>query len=370
MKRLLIGAFGLILLLMFLTPVYADEEVCIEYLQGDIGDIHRFWHGQGELIATDLGKSFELNTNGNEIVSYATDADIVSINADSIKFISKYDNNQLHMLFMTQKPEGHGILTLKFSTPYISGEYKEQRVKIKIENAERILYLNGPVFIEKKGIYSEGKFKVIEVEKTQKDFKIIYVTKLAYTIFSTLVGTSIFTLFLLGVIFFRRKTINQKIRRNMKNISFSKKLPISLREHSDNVELKLDKLSISKYIGKKEEGVYFKIPKSFIAGLFTIMVLYIIFKSLASMISNYAVEIGAVSYLIIGLLILLGILIFILLLAVNTVADLTKTISILTGGIIMVIFSNIGLLIFPVAVVAALIVYGLSKIIFVNFEME
>ena len=369
MKRLLIAALGLILLSMFLTPVYADEEICVEYIQGNIGDVHRFWHGHGELIATDLGKKFELNTNGNEIVSYATDADIVSTNADSINFISKHDENQLHVLFMTSKPEGYGIFTLKFSTPF-SEEHEEQRIKIKIENAERILYLNGPIFIEKKGIYSEGKFKVIELETTQKDFKIISVTKRAYNIFSTLLGTSIFTLFLLGVIFFRRRTINQKIRRNLENISFSKKLPISLREHSDNVELKLDKLSISKYIGKKEEGVYFKIPKSFIAGLFTVMLLYIIFESLASMISNYVVEIGAVSYLIIGLLIFLGILIFILLLAVNTVSDLIKTISILTGGIIIVVFSNTGLLIFPVAVVAALIVYGLSKIIFVNLEME
>jgi len=370
MKRLLIGVLSLILLLTFLTPVYADEEVCIEYLQGDIGDVHRFWHGQGELVVTDLGKSFELNTNGNEIVSYATDADIVSINVDSINFISKYGNNQLHVLFMTSQPEGHGIFTLKFSTPHVSEEHGEQRIKIKIENAERILYLNGPIFIEKNGVYSEGKFKVIELETTQKDFKIIYVTKLAYNIFSTLLGTSIFTLFLLGVIFFRRRTINQKIRRNLANIPFSKMLPVTLREHSDNVELKLDKLSISKYIGKKEEGAYFKIPKSFIAALFTIMLLYIIFKSLASMISNYVEEIGAVSYLIIGLLILLGMLIFILLLAVNTVADLIKTCSILTGGIIMVLFSNIGLLIFPVAVVAALIVYGLSKIIFVNLDME
>jgi len=370
MKRFLIAALSLILLLMFLMPVYADEEVRIEYRREHIGDIYGFWHGQGELTTTDLGKSFELNTNGNVIVSYATDADIASIKADSIEFISKHDKNQLHVLFMTSKPDGHGIVTLKFSTPYISEEHKEQRVKIKIENAERILYLNGPVFIEKNGIYSEGEFKVIELETTQKDFKIIYVTKRAYNIFSTLLGTSIFTLFLLGMIFFERKTINQKIRRNLENISFSKKLPISLREHSDNVELKLDKLSISKYIGKKEEGVYFKIPKSFIAGLFTIMLLFIIFKSLASMISNYIAELGAVSYLIIGLLVLLGILIFILLLAVNTVADLKKTFSILTGGIILIIFSNIGLLIFPAAVVAALIVYGLSKIIFVNLEME
>lgn len=370
MKRLLIGVLSVIFLLMFLTPVYADEEVCIEYLQGNIGDVHRFWHGQGELVATDLGKRFELTTNGNEIVSYATDADIASINANSIKFISKYDNNQLHVLFMTQKPGGHGMFTSKFSTPYVSGEHEEQRVKIKIENAERILDLNGFLFIEKNGIYSEGKFKVIELETTQKDFKILYVTKFAYNIFSTLVGTSIFTLFLFGIIFFRRKTINQKLRRNLANTSFSNKLPLGVREHPDSVELKLDKLTISNYIGKKEEGVYLKIPKSFIAALFTIMLLYIIFMSLTSMISNYVEEIGAVSYLIIGLLILLGILIFILLLAVNTVADLTKTFSILTGGIIMVLFSSVGFLIFPVAIVAALIVYGLSKIIFVNLEME
>lgn len=201
-----------LILLLFLGPVSADEEVTVEYVIGQT-----YWHGKGELIADNLSQEFTLHKNGNTIVSYSTDAKVVNVSDDSIEFRSDTGYNKLHVLFLTPKPGGHGLWDIRFMPPNVTGE---PDVKLKIEGAERIVYLNGPVWLEGQNIYEEGDFKVVEL-KDQNEIELKYLTERAYNFaLGALITFSVVLIVLLatlGVILRKREEIKQKIKDLGKN---------------------------------------------------------------------------------------------------------------------------------------------------------
>lgn len=366
MKKYPIMICVFILLSMMIPVASASEDISINYYQADIGDVNRYWYGEGEILVTDLGYSFELNKNGNEIISYASEANAVNVSEEKILFLNDKDENELHALFMSPKPEGHGLFTLEFSNPYVS-ENGKQNVIVSIENAERILYLNGPVFFENENIYSEGNFKVIQLETSQKDFKIIYITELAYGLFSSIIGISVFGFVLFILMILRRKAVTNKMKKRLQ--ALIRNSPVGISEVDNGIEFKFKRKSspsFSNYIKKEDIGngksnTSLRIPREIIAGIFVLMLSYIIFKSLVAMITGYVAEMGAVTYLIMAMLAGVGLMMFLLLLSIESAKEFNVTISVFVGGIMLVMFSRLGVVMIPVAALTTLGIYGLSK---------
>ncbi len=366
MKKYPIMICVFILLSMMIPVASASEDISINYYQADIGDVNRYWYGEGEILVTDLGYSFELNKNGNEIISYASEANAVNVSEEKILFLNDKDENELHALFMSPKPEGHGLFTLEFSNPYVS-ENGKQNVIVSIENAKRILYLNGPVFYENENIYSEGNFKIIRLETSQKDFKLIYVTELAYGLFSSIIGILVFGFVLFVLMILRRKAITNKMKKRLQALIRSS--PVGVSEVDNGIEFKLKRKhfpSVSNFITKTdiEDGkstTSLRIPREIIAGIFVLMLSYIIFKSLVAMITGYVAEMGAITYLILVMLAGVGLMMFLLLLSIESAKEFNVTISVFVGGIMLVMFSKLGIVMIPVAALTTMGVYGLSK---------
>lgn len=350
---------GILLVLLFLAPVSADEEVTVEYIME-----RTYWHGKGELIADNLSKKFVLHTNGNTIVSYATDARIVNVNDDSIEFKSNDSKNELHVLFLTSKPSELGLWSIELMPPSVTGE-QDIKVKIEMDDICRIVYLNGPLLYEGLyeggNIYQEGQNKVIEVDSNDK-VSIIYLTG-----FLRAMGASVFILFLLGFVFFRRRTISEKINKNLEALRQQLKTDFggvfSLRESSKDIEINFNP---SDYIGKREGRIFLRLPKAVVAALFIILLLVFAVISLGSALIDFLATASTVSLIYLGIYLVVALLIGILFLAVNTATDFFKTISILVGGGVLIKFSYLGILALPFAVVSAIVVYQLTKIFFVQ----
>lgn len=373
MKKYSVVICALILLGMIIPATSASEDISINYYQADIGDVNRYWYGEGEIFVTDLGNSFELYKNGNEIISYASEADAVNVSEEKIRFLADKDENELHALFMSPKPGGHGLFTLEFSNPYVS-ENGKKNITISIENAERVLYLNGPVFFEKENIYSEGNFKILRLETSQKDFKIIYMTELAYGLFSSIIGISVFGFVLFVLMILRRKAITNKMKKRLQALIRS--TPIGISEVDNGIEFKLKRKSsplFSNYIKKEDIGngksnTSLNVPREIIAGIFVLMLSYIIYRSLVAMITGYVADMGAVTYLILAMLAGVGLMMFLLLLSIESAKEFNVTMSVFVGGIMLVMFSRLGIIMIPVAALTTLVVYGLSKAFFLNLD--
>ncbi len=140
----------------------------------------------------------------------------------------------------------------------------------------------------------------------------------------------------------------------------------------DNIlEIRLPRypISRSKYLGGDEDGFYFKIPRSAIAGIFALMLAYVIIRFSLYTISDYNQYLGPLFYLILGVIILLGAMIFLSLLAVRTTADFANLMSLVTGGIVLIALSKLELLAIPVALGASLVVYILGRIGIIGIGM-
>lgn len=342
---------GILLISLSLIPVSADEEITVEYING--------WYGKGELVADNLSQEFVLHKNGNTIVSYATDARIINVSDGSIEFKSDGGSNELHALFLAPKSSGYGLRSIEFKPPNVAGE---QDIRMEIEDAKRIVYLNGPVWLEGESIHQDGESKFINLYNDER-IEIKYLTKKAAYVFYTISSTFIFTIFVLGLVFFKRETYKQKIRNNFKGLS----LPFKAKKSSEDLEVKFNiSNNISNYIGKKEGSYFLKIPKSLIALIFTVMLVYLAFKFFKAPVLGNISSFGIFIYPLLGLIGVLGLLILVMLLAINNDTDLIKTISILTGGLVLIVFSFAGLLAYPAAILAGLLIYGFSKIIYVD----
>ncbi|MEZ5335173.1 MAG: hypothetical protein R2741_08040 [Methanolobus sp.] len=199
---------------MLILPSSAYEEITIEYRQADIDNVNRYWYGQGELSVTNPEKPFTLHNNGNKIISFSSTAALAEINEENMVFDSANDHNHLEALFLSQKPFGHGVFTLELTAPYVS-DMSDKHVTLKIQNAEKIIYLNKPVFFEGSNTRTEGSYKIIEISNPEKYVKLMFVTNLAYIILTNFMGVSILALALFILVFIRRrialKTIKEKI---------------------------------------------------------------------------------------------------------------------------------------------------------------
>lgn len=216
---LIVGIF--LILLLLITPVNAGEQITITYLHTDVGhelQHFRYWYGQGEFDASNLGTTYTLHLNGNELISYSGDGEITGYHPDYLEFRSPAPGGKLHALFSAPMPEYNRWYTAHLSIPYISEDPVTRDVQIRIENAERILYLNGPVLFEDRRFSTDGSMKVIDLTTTKTDFTIIYITDFAADIFSTLAGLAFFTLILLGLVFYRRREIFPVVREKFGHI--------------------------------------------------------------------------------------------------------------------------------------------------------
>lgn len=325
MKRGLIVGLCLILLLIA-APVHAQERTTITYLHADIGDVHRYWYGQGEFIASDLGDTFTLHLNGNQLTSYATDAEISRFDPGYMEFASPAQGGHLHALFTAPRPEGHGLFTAHVPIPYVSEDQTPRQVQIQIENAGRILYLNGPVLFEDGRFSTQGSMKIIDLTTTETELTMIFVTELAYQIFSLLAGCLLFTLILIGLVVHRRKEIAPAVRRNLNRFYPAGRFPIQFGESEDGIRLTIllparIRLGLRKIFVRDERGVHITIPRALIAGIFVLLFLYLVYRSMMPTVSSTFVILlpeVIINPLFVTYLALNGILIGLLLLSIST----------------------------------------------------
>ncbi|WP_406657582.1 hypothetical protein V7O62_03225 [Methanolobus sp. ZRKC2] len=366
------------LLFVILTPCSsAYEEINIEYHQADIGDVNRYWYGQGELSVLDTGKTFTLHTNGNDIVSYTTNAGLTDLTEEEMEFSSTYKQNYLTALFLSQKPSGHGVFTLELDVPYVSGN-SSKHVTLAIENAERVIYLNGPVYFEKTDIRSEENYKIIEIENPENGVKIIFITKLAYGILTGFAGISLFGLSLLVLLLLRRKVVLKTMKEKVPY--YLEKIPVTIREE-EGIEVRLTRKQLSslkRYLpsvkkeletdneGKTYNTISFRIPRELFALVFILMLLFIMLAFVLNMLSGYAEQMGVFVYVNLGMIAAVGLMMTILLISVEDKSDLNSIIALFIGGFILVLFSRVGLIVIPMSVIATVFVYGFNRAVLKN----
>lgn len=92
----------LLIFLIFLISIpqtSASEDIVIEYHRANLEGVGRYWFGQGELSASNLENPFTLRANGNEIISYSSNATLISLTENEIQFSStEATNNHAHAL--------------------------------------------------------------------------------------------------------------------------------------------------------------------------------------------------------------------------------------------------------------------------------
>lgn len=375
MRQEYAAGISLLVILLLVTPVCASEQTIITYIHTDIGDVHRYWYGQGEFTASAPGNTYTLHLNGNQLTSYATDAEITRFDPGSLEFSSPTPGSELHCLFTASRPEGHGLFTTEISVPYVSEEPGTRQVQIQIEDAARVLYLNGPVLFEDERFSSQGSLKIIDLTTTETEFTVVFVTGLAWSLISSIAGYILFVLVLLGMIAFRRNRIVATARQNLDRLSPDGQFPLRCRESEGGLQFTVSLPNNSgsglpKVFTRDNEGAHITIPKAFIAGIFSVMFLVLVFWSLVTMGANTLVDMqpalpnGAITFFSVAVVLFSGALIGILLLSVSTVQDLIDTSAVLVGGVVLVLFTGLlGLLILPVSFIIMFTVALLGRAI-------
>lgn len=377
MRRKCAAGICLVFLLL-ITPVCALEETTITYLHADIGDVHRYWYGQGEFTASDPGGTYSLHLNGNQLTSYATDAEITRFDPGSLEFRSLAPGSELHCLFTTSKPEGHGLFTAEISVPYISEEPVTRQVRIQIEDAGRVLYLNGPVFFEDERFLSQGSLKTIDLTTGETEFTILYVTQLASEALSLLAGFSIVIFALLGMIVYRRRWIASAVRHNLNRISPGGHFPLRCEESETGIRFALSLpreffSGLRGVIGREHETIHITLPWVFIASLSVLLILYLIIWGIVTpmMASSFEGVLPGVATTIVslGFILVVVVLTSILLISVGTVQQLIHTIAVLVGSIILIGLSGIlGLYAIPIAIIAGFFINWLAMIVVIDCD--
>ena len=351
----------LILLLFFLLCILpiasAAEEIHITYDQVKIDDGEfRYWYGKG-VLTTEVSENFCMDIGDAEIIAF-TGAIPIKKEGKKIDFIKTDD--KFEAAFLAPVPEGHGLYTVSFELPAISGR-EDGELIIKIENGEKIINSNVDFDLHK-----EGEYLVLESKTTKRDLNFRYITKLVYILFANMLAGGCFILILIGYVTLRRKEIKEKLRMNLSETRRKIKSPIGSKEKEGCYEISLDfgfLKSIREAFRYKEKKFFFMIPFWLVSGVIIAVLLLVFFFSIKSSMGNVWDSLGMFKIVILLSAILFAILSVLLLLSAKNYKSLSLRFGVVSGGIVGAMFGYLGLFAVILAICTCLLIYILSTLL-------
>ena len=351
----------LILLLFFLCSLpiaSAADEIHITYDQVKIDEGEfRYWYGKGVFLYTEVSENFCIDIGDAEIIAF-TGAIPIKKEGDKIDFIRTDD--KFESAFLASVPEGHGLYTVSFKLPAISGR-EDRVVIIEIEHGGKII--NSNVEFDS---HKEGEYLVLEAKTNERDLKFRYITKLVYMLFANMLAGGCFILILLGYVTLRRKEIKEKLRMNISETRRKIKSPIGSKEREGGYEISLDfgfLKSIKEAFRCKEKKSCFKIPFWLVSGAIIAFLLLVFFFSLKSPLEKVWDSLGIFKIVIVLSAILFAVLSGLLLLSAKSYKSLSLRLGVVGGGIVGAMFGYLGLFAVILAVTTCLLIYLLSVLL-------
>ena len=171
----------LILLLFFplcILPVAgATDEIHITYDQTKIDEgKFRYWYGKG-VLSTEVSENFCIDTGDANIIAFTG---AIPIKKEGHKIDFKSTDDKFETAFLAPVPKGHGLYTVSFELPAISGR-GDRAVIIKIENGEKIA--TSSVNFD---THKEGKYLVLETKTDERVLNFRYYEYACQWVFYTL----------------------------------------------------------------------------------------------------------------------------------------------------------------------------------------
>ncbi|MEZ5335179.1 MAG: hypothetical protein R2741_08070 [Methanolobus sp.] len=285
-----------------------------------------------------------MHTNNNEILSFSTDATLTKLTADSICFDSESEQSVFNSLFISEKPSGHGIFKLELELPYISDQ-SDKHITLAIENAEKVIYLNGPLYFESSNIRTEENYKIINIDKPEDKINLIFITELAYGYLNFFVVISLFTFLLLILTILRRKIILKALKEKVP--WYLERIPVRIYK-SGRVEIRIVKINLPS-IKREEEinnedrnfnTIKLRIPKETIIGTGILVIAALMLKSVLHLFIAYTTAIGFLAYAIIGISLMAGFIIVLLLKTSENYSDTQSIALFIFGAVTLIILLN------------------------------
>jgi hypothetical protein len=351
----------LLILLLFLLcslPIAsAADEIHITYDQVKIDEGEfRYWYGKG-VLSTELSEDFCMDIGDAEIIAF-TGAIPIKKEGNKVDFITTDD--KFESAFLAPVPEGHGLYTVSFTLPAISGR-GDREVIIKIENGGKII--NSTVDFDS---HKEGEYLVLEVKTNERDLNFRYISKLVYMLLANMLAGGCFILILFGYVTLRRKEIKEKLRMNISELKRKIKSPIGLKEREGDYEISLDFGFLKRIRAEfryKEKKLSFAIPFWLVSGVIIAFILLVFFFSLKSPLENVWDSLGMFKIVILLSAILFAVLSGLLLLSAKSSKSLSLRFGVVGGGIVGAMFGYLGLFALILAVTTCLLIYLLSVLL-------
>jgi len=181
--------------------IWADD-ITITYSPARIGEEYGYWYGQASLSSS-VGENFSLDLGDAEIVSFSSGFIPTKKEGERVYFTNP-ENKDFEALFFTPRPSGYGLYKVSFILSEIN---EEKNLKIKIKEADKVLFSNINFTSHK-----EGGYLVLEAKTNERNVSFRFLTKLVSMVFAHTVGAGVFTLILLGYVIFQRKKIKEIIK--------------------------------------------------------------------------------------------------------------------------------------------------------------
>jgi hypothetical protein len=344
----------LFLLLCILPIASAADEIHITYDQVKIDEGEfRYWYGKGVLSA-EVSENFCMDIGDAEIIAF-TGAIPIKKEGNKVDFITT--NDKFESAFLASVPEGHGLYTVSFTLPAISGR-EDGGVIIKIENGGKII--NSNVDFDS---HKEGEYLVLDAKTNERDLNFRYISKLVYLLFANMLAGGCFILILLGYVTLRRKKIKEKLSMKISDTRRKIKSPIGSKEKEGGYEISLDFGFLKRFreaFRYKEKKLSFKMPFWLVSGVIIAVLLLLFFFSLKSPLENVWDSLGMFKMFIVLAAILFAVLSVLLLLSADDYKSLSLRFGVVGGGIVGAMFGYLGLFAVILAVTTCLLIYLLS----------
>jgi hypothetical protein len=361
----------LILLVLAVQTAGADDEITLRYRQAWIGEVNRFWNGEGYLQSSggDGGEDFVLNKGTASIQRYTSN--LKPVEEDEGRAIFSYNRpGPVEFAFLTGRPEGHGFFYVDEQLPKISDR---RHIVIQIENGERILYSNINWTVERGGSYL-----TLESYTQEEHLRLAYMTRFANMIFSNAIAAILFLGFLLAYMLYRRRETRSRVRAVMDKARKGAFLPFRLESSDEGFRITYLKKKTSTVERSAEPpagpaspndtvapitGPSILIPRWLVSSLLVVILLVLFVQSLFNPLKPVWGQLGALQYAIVlgGLVYALLSMIFISS-AASERGQLAR-VGIVGGGIVWIMFAYLGWIALLLAGSTALLIYLLSVLV-------
>ena len=358
MNKIRVLPILLLFLLICILPVAgATDEIHITYDQTKIDEgKFRYWYGKG-VLSTEVSENFSIDTGDAEIIAFIG---AIPIKKEGHKIDFKSTDDKFESAFLAPVPEGHGLYTVSFELPAISGR-GDRAVIIKIENGEKIVTSNVDFDTHK-----EDKYLVLETKTNERVLNIRYLTKLTYMLIANMLASGCFILLLLGYVTLRRKEIKEKLSMNISETRGKIKAPICSKEKEGGYEISLDfgfLKTVRNAFRYNDKKFSFELPFWLVSGAIITLLLIVFFFSITNPLEKVWDTLGVFKMVIVLFAILFAVLSGLLLLSAKNYKSLSLRFGVVGGGIVGAMFGYLGLFAVILAVTTCLLIYMLSALL-------